>query len=142
MPCPSDASEPGSLSTGNRELRTAVYTVPKLTDFSATALDGDKVGYIYALTLDGKLEWKSTYGEEWTENFPGARATPSIIGDMLYMYSGKGVVTCMNAINGKVNWTKDVMKDYNGQNITWGVTETLVIDGNKLFITVGGTTPN
>jgi outer membrane protein assembly factor BamB len=102
----------------------------------------DKVGYIYALTLDGKLEWKSTYGEEWTENFPGARATPSVVGDMLYMYSGKGVVTCLNAINGKVNWTKDVMKDYSGQNITWGVTETLVIDGNKLFITAGGTTNN
>jgi outer membrane protein assembly factor BamB len=102
----------------------------------------DKVGYIYALTLDGKLEWKTTYGEEWTENYPGARATPSIVGDMLYMYSGMGVVTCLNAMNGKVNWTKDVMNDYSGQNITWGVTETLVIDGNKLFITAGGTTNN
>jgi len=102
----------------------------------------DNIGYIYALNQDGKLEWKATYGEEWTENFPGARATPSVVGDMLYMYSGKGVVTCMNATNGKINWTVDVMKVYSGQNITWGVTETLVIDGNKLFVTAGGTTNN
>ena len=99
-------------------------------------------GYIYALTLDGKLEWKSTYGEEWVENYPGTRATPTVVGDMLYIYSGKGAVTCMNAANGKVNWTKDVMTDLNGKNITWGVTETLVIDGNKLFVTLGGNTNN
>ena len=99
-------------------------------------------GYIYALTLDGKLEWKSTYGEEWVENYPGTRATPTVVGDMLYIYSGKGAVTCMSAANGKVNWTKDVMTELNGKNITWGVTETLVIDGNKLFVTLGGNTNN
>jgi outer membrane protein assembly factor BamB len=102
----------------------------------------DSIGYIYALKQDGKLEWKSSYGIEWIENFPGTRATPTIDGDMLYIYSGKGVVTCMNATNGKVNWKKDIMKDFNGQNITWGVTETLVIDGDKLFVTAGGTTNN
>ena len=106
-----------------------------------SAAEGN-AGYIYALTLDGKLDWKATYGEEWIENFPGARATPTVVGDMLYFYSGKGVVTCMNSANGKVNWTKDIMKEFGGQNITWGVTETLVIDGNKLFVTAGGTTNN
>jgi outer membrane protein assembly factor BamB len=102
----------------------------------------NNIGYIYALTLDGKLDWKATYGEEWIENYPGARATPSIAGDMLYIYSANGVVTCMNAINGKVIWKKDAIKELAGQNITWGVTETLVIDGDKLFVTVGGTTNN
>ena len=102
----------------------------------------DNVGYIYSLSLDGKLLWKATYGEEWVENYPGSRATPTVMGDMLYIYSGKGVITCMNATDGKVNWKKDVMKDFDGQNITWGVTETLVIDGNKLFVTPGGATNN
>ncbi len=102
----------------------------------------DNVGYIYALSQDGKLLWKATYGEEWVENYPGSRATPTVMGDMLYIYSGKGVITCMNATNGAVNWKKDVMKDFDGQNITWGVTETLVIDGNKLFVTPGGAVNN
>jgi outer membrane protein assembly factor BamB len=102
----------------------------------------DNVGYIYALTNEGKLEWKATYGEEWVENYPGSRGTPTVVGDMLYIYSGKGVITCMSSANGKVIWTKDVMKDFDGQNITWAVTETLVIDGNKLFVTPGGKTNN
>ncbi len=102
----------------------------------------NNIGYIYALTLDGKLIWKATYGEEWIENFPGARATPTIVGEMVYIYSGTGVVNCLNANNGQLIWKKDVMKDLGGQNITWGVTETLVIDGDKIFVTVGGTTNN
>jgi outer membrane protein assembly factor BamB len=100
------------------------------------------VGFIYALSQDGKLEWKATYGDEWIENYPGTRATPTVVGDLLYIYSGKGVVTCLNTNNGTLNWKKDVMAEFSGQNITWGVTETLVIDGNKLFVTAGGTTNN
>jgi outer membrane protein assembly factor BamB len=102
----------------------------------------NNIGYIFSLTSDGKLVWKSTYGEEWVENYPGSRGTPTVVGDMLYIYSANGIITCMNSTNGKVIWKKDVMKDLGGQNITWGVTETLVIDGEKLFITAGGTTNN
>lgn len=102
----------------------------------------NNVGYIYALSLDGKLIWKATYGEEWVENYPGARATPSVIGDMLYIYSGNGVLTCLNANNGNMFWKKEVLKDFNGENITWGVTETLVIDGDKIFVTSGGPVNN
>jgi outer membrane protein assembly factor BamB len=102
----------------------------------------NNIGYIFSLTSDGKLIWKSTYGEEWVENYPGSRGTPTVVGEMLYIYSANGVITCMNSTNGKVIWKKDVMKDLGGQNITWGVTETLVIDGEKLFITAGGTTNN
>ena len=102
----------------------------------------NNVGYIYALSLDGKLIWKATYGEEWVENYPGARATPSVIGDMLYIYSGNGVLTCMNANNGNMFWKKDVLKDLDGRNIVWGVTETLVVDGDKIFVTAGGPVNN
>ena len=102
----------------------------------------NNVGYIYALSLDGKLIWKATYGEEWVENYPGARATPSVIGDMLYIYSGNGVLTCLNANNGNMFWKIEVLKDFNGENITWGVTETLVIDGDKIFVTSGGPVNN
>ena len=102
----------------------------------------NNIGYIYSLDQNGKLVWKASYGEEWIENYQGARATPSVIGDRLYMYSADGVITCMNAGNGTVNWKKDVIKDLSGRNISWGVTETVVIDGDKVYVTCGGTTNN
>jgi outer membrane protein assembly factor BamB len=100
------------------------------------------VGHIFCLSMDGKLSWKVPYGEEWTESYPGSRSTPVIDGNLLYIYSGKGVITCMDALTGGVKWKKDVIKDFNGKNITWGVNETLVIDGEKLFVTPGGPVNN
>ena len=102
----------------------------------------DNKGFIYALNPDGKLEWKASYGEEWIENYPGARATPTVCGDKLYIYSGTGVLTCLNTSNGSVNWKKDIIKDYEGANINWGVTETVVIEGDKVYITCGGPVNN
>ena len=144
--------ETGLMKTWNANGPDIIWHFSELGDgFSSPVFANGKIyvsasegniGYIYALSQDGKLLWKSTYGEEWVENYNGTRATPSVMGDMLYMYSGKGGVTCMNSSNGKVIWQKDVMKDLSGQNITWGVTETLVIDGNKLFVTPGGVTNN
>lgn len=104
--------------------------------YISSILDGK--GYISALTLDGKLKWKAPYGTEFTESYPGSRSTPVIAGNLLYIYSGLGVLTCMDANNGSVKWKKDVFKDFDGQNIRWGVTETVVIEGGLVYVTPGG----
>lgn len=102
----------------------------------------ETTGYIYALSTDGKLKWKSPYGAEWTESYPGARSTPVIAGDLLYMYSGMGNLVCMDAATGKIKWQKNILKEFDGINIEWGVTETVVIDGGLLYITPGGAKNN
>lgn len=95
-------------------------------------------GYIYALSNFGGLKWKVPYGEEFHESYPGSRSTPVIAGDLLYIYSGQGGLTCMDANNGEVKWRKDVFNDFDGKNIRWGVTETVVVDGDMVFVTPGG----
>jgi len=97
-----------------------------------------KTGNIYAMDMNGKLLWKAPYSEEFHESYPGSRSTPVIAGDLLYIYSGKGVLTCMDSKNGKVKWQKDVFKDFDGTNIKWGVTETVVVDGELVYVTPGG----
>lgn len=98
----------------------------------------DQTGHIFVLNYDGKLEWKAPYGKEFHESYPGSRSTPVVAGDLLYIYSGNGVLTCMDAHNGGIKWRKDVFKDLDGRNIRWGVTETLVVDDDLIFITPGG----
>jgi len=95
-------------------------------------------GYIYALNPDGKLKWKATYGPEFSESYPGARSTPVIDGDLLFIYSGHGVLVCMSSVDGKIKWKKDGFKDFDGENIRWGVTETVVIEGGLVYFTPGG----
>ena len=99
-------------------------------------------GYITVLSMDGKEVNKYKYGEEFIESYPGARSTPVIDGDWLYIYSGKGVIYAFDAMEGTLRWNKDMFNEADGKNIKWGVTETVVIDGDKLYISPGGKVDN
>lgn len=108
--------------------------------FTAGCIDG--IGNIYAFALDGKLLWSTPYGNEWIESWPGTRSTPLVYDGKVYLMSGFGKIVCLSADNGKLIWSVDILKDYDGVNIAWGVTENLLIEGNKLFCTVGGINNN
>jgi outer membrane protein assembly factor BamB len=102
---------------------------------------GDK-GFVYALDLQGKLLWKTEYGTEWTQNWNGVRSTPLVYIDKIYVMSAFGKLVCLDLKTGKIEWSTDLMTAYGGQNITWGVTENLLVDGKRLFVTVGGSDYN
>ncbi|MFA6400193.1 MAG: PQQ-binding-like beta-propeller repeat protein [Salinivirgaceae bacterium] len=102
---------------------------------------GDK-GFVYALDLTGNLLWKTEYGTEWTENWNGVRSTPLVDENNIYIISSFGKLVCLNINDGSISWTVDVLNDYDGRNIQWGITENLLIDGNKLFCTPGGVDAN
>lgn len=95
-------------------------------------------GYIYALDHSGKLKWKQEYGKEWNESHVGVRSTPLVIKDKLYFMSAYGMLFCMSTTDGKLIWSLDTFKEYGGRNITWGVTENLLYDGNVLYCSPGG----
>ncbi len=98
----------------------------------------DEKGFISALDKNGNLLWEKEYGKEFFESYPGVRSSPTVVGDLLYIYSGYGVLTCMDSNNGAIKWQKDMLNDFDGQNIRWGVTETVVVDGDNVFVTPGG----
>ena len=91
-------------------------------------------GYIFKLSMDGKLIWKAPYGTEFTESYPGSRATVTIAGDLLYMLSGTGKLACMNVSDGKIRWSKDLFKDFDGINIKWGLNETVLVEDRKSVV--------
>lgn len=99
-------------------------------------------GYISILDLKGKEVKKYPYGEEYFESYPGARSTPVIAGDWLYIYSGKGVIYAFDAMSGNLRWKKDILSETDGANIKWGVTETLIADGDVLYCSPGGKVNN
>lgn len=98
----------------------------------------DGIGHVYALSQSGKLIWEKPYGPEFTDSYPGSRTTPVVAGNLLYIYSGTGLLSCMSANSGDLKWSKDLFKELGGEQIQWGVTETVVIDGDRLYITPGG----
>lgn len=101
----------------------------------------EKTGYIIILSKEGKEEKRYAYGEEFFESWPGTRSTPVVAGNMLYMYSGQGVIYAFDALSGTLKWKKNMLTD-DAENIRWGVTETLIVDGDRLFCSPGGKTNN
>jgi len=95
-------------------------------------------GYIFCFDLNGKPQWKVPYGPEWTRSYRAARTTPTVTGGKLYVFSGMGTAACFDAKTGKELWSRDVFGEFDGQFPSWGMSECLLIDGEKVIATPGG----
>jgi len=102
----------------------------------------DTTGVLFAFSFNGDLLWKKEYGTEWYTNFNGSRSTPTVVGDLIYFQSGQGVVYCYHAETGDKVWSVEILKDFQAKNIVWGMTESLLVDGEQVFCTPGGTDHN
>ena len=95
-------------------------------------------GFLFAFDTKGKLLWKKSYGKDWTGIFPGARSTPTVVDDLVYVESGNGSVHCLKADDGEQVWSADFFKDFQADSVQFGFSESLLIDGDKLYCTPGG----
>jgi outer membrane protein assembly factor BamB len=98
----------------------------------------DTIGVLYAFDYKGKLMWKREYGPEWHENYIGPRSTPTVVGERVYFESGQGTVFCYNGKTGDKIWSVDLLSKFDARNITWGMAESILIEGDRLFCTPGG----
>ncbi len=98
----------------------------------------DSVSYLFNLDLNGQLLWKKAYGPEWMKMYPGVRSSPVIVGDQVYILSGLGELYCLKSQNGDLIWKIDLFSDYGAQPTQYGLSESLLVDDEKLFVTPGG----
>jgi outer membrane protein assembly factor BamB len=103
-----------------------------------TAGNIDEKTVVTALDLDGKLRWQADNGPAWTRDYPGTRGTPTIDGDRVYHESPLGELTCYDAKSGQKIWSVNILKQFDGQNITWALAESVLIDGDRLICCPGG----
>jgi len=100
------------------------------------SIDGNCV--ITVLDMDGKKVWTRNNGKAWRKSYPGTRSTPTITDGMLYHLSGIGRLACLEADDGKVVWSTDIMKRFGGRNIMWGLAESPLVFDDKVICTPGG----
>ncbi len=129
-----------------------IWTFDKLGQgFSSPAFANNKIyingmvdgqAVLFVLDQNGKELQQFKYGKEFDASYPGTRSTPTIVGDLAYLLTGHGKLTCLDLKSGKPVWEKDFLTNFDGTNITWGYTESVLIDGDKLFCTPGGKNNN
>ena len=120
------------------------------TGYSSPAVAGGKV-YVqttkdkdeFALCLDektGKEVWKAPIGKVGPNKgpqYPGTRATPTVDGDRLYCLASDGKLACLGT-DGKPKWARDLARDFKGSVGNWAYTESVLVDGDKVVCTPGG----
>lgn len=115
--------------------------------YSSPAVTKDRVyitgmieenGFVFSFDHNGDLIWKTDYGQEWADNFPGARTTPTIVENHVYVKSSHGRVVCINSKDGAILWVVDVKELFDAPIIDWGLTESLLVHDEQVICTVGG----
>lgn len=98
---------------------------------------GDEM--VMALKLEnGDGLWQTRSGSPFREGQgDGPRSVPTVDGDLVYSLGGNGDLTCVTT-EGQVRWRKNILSDFGGSNITWGICESVLIDDDKLICTPGG----
>jgi outer membrane protein assembly factor BamB len=93
---------------------------------------------LFALNMNGKILWQTVMGRAWTGSSPESRATPTVEGNNVYTCSGSGDITCIDGTNGKIIWSYKASELNKGTYGRWGIAESLLIDGDKIFFSPGG----
>ncbi|MEP7271501.1 MAG: PQQ-binding-like beta-propeller repeat protein, partial [Acidobacteriota bacterium] len=88
---------------------------------------------------DGKVIWQSALGRKLDEGRGnGPRGTPTVDLDKVYVLTENGDLACLNIRDGAPVWRRNILKDFAGENPNWLISESPLIDGNRVIVTPGG----
>lgn len=107
----------------------------------------DSISHVFAFDLNGKMIWKSSNGPEFfgagfSAGFPGARSTPTVYNNFIYVCSGLGRIACFEVETGKEKWAVDMVHDLGGKLNMFGYSESLLVDEKNVYCFPGGSETN
>lgn len=87
---------------------------------------------------DGRGVWSKALGPgAESDRGSGPRGTPTVDGDRVYVLSENGDLYCLRP-DGTEVWKKNILREFRGQNLPWLISESPLVDGNRLIVTPGG----
>ena len=105
-----------------------------------TAGKSDDQTYVFCFDIKGKPIWKRPNGKTWSTtlswavSYTGSRSTPTYDNGVLYHLSESGRLTAFDSKTGKEIWSRELAKDFNAEPPDYGYTESVLIDGDNLFV--------
>ncbi len=149
------SSETGLLKAWPEKGPAVTWSVANLGEgYGSPALKGDRIyvqgtsgtgseakSTVFCLNrADGKTIWSVAFGAKVDQDKGnGPRATPTLDGDRLYVLTENGDLACLREKDGSRIWGKNILKEFGGSNPKWLISESPLVDGNKLIVSPGGT---
>ena len=89
--------------------------------------------------VDGKMIWSASLGPMVNDSRGnGPRGTPTLDEDRVYALTENGDLACLRARDGSRVWSKNILKEFGGSNPHWLISESPLVDDNRLIVSPGG----
>ncbi len=100
----------------------------------------DGKSLVFALNAaDGAVRWERELGTRLRDSRgSGPRGTPTVAGDSLYALTGMGELARVRLADGSVAWRRNILQDFGQRNISWGISESPLIEGDWVVVMPGG----
>ena len=103
---------------------------------------GMKGGREWVLAFDaatGAALWATPHAERYRDSQgDGPRGVPTVSGGRVYALGATGQLTALDADTGQVRWSVNLLERFGARNISWGISESPLIVGDRLFVSPGG----
>jgi outer membrane protein assembly factor BamB len=103
---------------------------------------GARGGMEYVMAFDeatGKKIWEVENGRRFSnDRGDGPRGTPTVEGSLLYAYGASGDLRALDAASGKTQWHVNVLEQFGGRNIQWGLSESPLVLRDRIIVNAGG----
>jgi len=88
----------------------------------------------------GRELWTHGWDAEFRESMggDGPRATPTWEAGRLWALGAQGDLICLESKSGKVQWSKNILKDNGASNLQWGMSGSPLIVDDKVVVLPGG----
>lgn len=123
----------------NAGLGYAGFAIVEGTLYTMGANDDFEEFLVAIDTATGKEKWRSLIGPRYTNKWgDGPRGTPTVEGDRVYALGARGHLICAGTSDGKALWKTQLVDDHGGKLQSWGYTESVLVDGDRVICTPGG----
>ena len=145
------SSEPNLIETWSEGGPKVVWRVPGGVGMSGLAISRGRVltlvqskGQQWVVALNsrtGESLWETAIADAYRNPMgDGPRATPAIVGNQVFVFSGEGLLVALDVRDGKKLWSADPLTELSGKEAEYGMASSPLVIGDQVIVTVGAGT--
>lgn len=142
------SSETGLIDRWPEAGPKVVWRVPGGVGMSGLAVSRGRLftmvqgeGKQWAVSLDagtGESIWKVAVAPEYRNTMGnGPRATPTVSGDRVFVFTGEGKLAALDFKSGNTIWSHDVVTELSGSVAEYGMASSPLVVGDEVIVTAG-----
>lgn len=82
----------------------------------------------------GRQLYQTAYDAPGKISYHGSRSTPAVTGKFVLTVGPFGDFKCFNRADGKLVWSKHLLKDFGGSLPRWAVAQSPIVDGDVVYV--------